>query len=370
MTDPSEGTTRADSVEPLKVEWLWGGHIPEGMLTLIAGRPGEGKSLFAAYLTAEISKKDVVLFSNMEDPLAHVVRPRLEAARANLKNVHFVNLRFPADLERLEVLAKLHKPKLVLVDPISAHLKVSIYNDQDVRTVLSPLTALAAQYGFAVVAIHHTVKNAPGVGHPLRAIGGSGGGLPGAARAVYVFGINPSDSDERILAPVKFNLGPPPRSCRFEMDDHEFVIGKGEDAELIHTGRLLYISGRSRVTATQLLMTGAPGFGSAMKSPAKRERAAEFITLYLAAGPRPVDELREDAIQNGISWSTARRSAEEVGVIICRRGGGEGSFSEWGLPDNHPALIVKQCAGCHHDINDHAPGGACIRDKCSCGGAT
>jgi hypothetical protein len=303
------------------------------MLTLVAGRPGEGKSLFAAYLTVEISKKNVVLFSNMEDPLAHVVRPRLEAANTNLKNVQFVNLRFPADLEKLEGLAQEHKPKLVLIDPISAHLRVSIYNDQDVRTVLSPLTALAAKYGFAVVAIHHTVKNAPGTGHPLRAIGGSGGGLPGAARAVYVFGINPSDADERILAPVKFNLGPPPRSCRFEMDDHEFSIGKGADAELIHTGRLLYITGRSRVTATQLLMSGSPDSFPA-RSPRPSGNGPRVHHPVPGSWPRPADDLREDGTRTDQLVHDApvgRRNRRHP----CRRWR-PGSYSECGAAGQPP----------------------------------
>jgi hypothetical protein len=348
----------------LEVEWLWNGHIPEGMLTLVAGRPGEGKSLFAAYLAAVISKKDAVIFSNMEDPLAHVVRPRLEAAKARLNNIIFANFRLPRDLERLEGLVAEHKPKLIVVDPVAAHLSVSIYNDQDVRTVLTPLTKLCADNKTAFVGIHHTVKNTSHNAHPLRAIGGSGGGLAGAARAVYMFGVNPADSDERVLAPVKFNLGPMPKSCLFEMDDHEFVVGGGYDAKLIHAGRLLLLNEKSKVTATQILMHGSGIAFTGTKSQPKLEQAAGFLSLYLALGPRPTDELHEDAIQNGLGWRTVRRAAEEIGIEIRRRGGGPGSFYEWALPCGHPSLVVKQCRACLHDEGDHNP--VCTKDKCGC----
>jgi hypothetical protein len=357
---------RADAVKPLEVRWLWNGHIPEGMLTLIAGRPGEGKSLFAAYLAATISKTGAVIFSNMEDPLAHVVRPRLEAAKAKLSNVVFVNFRLPRDLDKLEALIEEYQPKLVVVDPVAAHLSVSIYNDQDVRTVLTPLTKLAADNGLAFVGIHHTVKNTSPQAHPLRAIGGSGGGLAGAARAVYVFGVSPQDIDERVLAPVKFNLGPMPRSCVFEMDDHEFVIGAGYEAQLIHAGRLLLLNEKSKVTATQILMHGSGAGFRGTKSQPKLEQAAGFLSLYLALGPRPVEELHEDALQNGLGWRTVRRAAEEVGVQIVRRGGGPGSYSEWALPSGHPALVVKQCRVCLHDEGDHNV--ACTKPMCSCTG--
>jgi hypothetical protein len=216
-----------------------------------------------------------------------------------------------------------------------------------------------------VVAIHHTVKKIAHTGHPLQAIGGSGGGLGGAARAVYVFGSNPHDSTERVLAPCKFNLGPMPKSVLFEMDDHEFMIGSGQEAQLIHTGRLLVVSQKSKVTATQVLLAGA-GFVIGHKPQTKIEESAGWLTLYLSWGPQPVENIHEDANQVGHRWMTVRRSSEEIGIEIRRRGGGVGSYSEWALPIGHPALLVKQCATCLHDENDHLDSG-CQKPMCDCG---
>ena len=38
--------TRFDKIKERKLEWLWPGRIPIGKLTVIAGDPGFGKSLF------------------------------------------------------------------------------------------------------------------------------------------------------------------------------------------------------------------------------------------------------------------------------------------------------------------------------------
>jgi len=184
-------TIRASAVKPEAVRWLWEDRIPLGTLTLIAGRPGQGKSLLTAYLAAEVSKKGDVIFSNLEDSLAQVVRPRLQVAGAKLDRVHFWTPILPADVDALETKIRRLKAKLVILDPIAAHLTVAIYSDQDVRRALTPLTAMAARTGCAIVAVHHTVKNVSKNAHPLQAIGGSSGGLTGAARAVFIFGPSP-----------------------------------------------------------------------------------------------------------------------------------------------------------------------------------
>src|SRR5262245_8153247 len=44
--------TRADLIHPEPVEWAWDGRIPLGMLTVVAGDPGLGKSTIALNLVA------------------------------------------------------------------------------------------------------------------------------------------------------------------------------------------------------------------------------------------------------------------------------------------------------------------------------
>src|SRR5262249_23095138 len=56
---------RASTVEPKPVHWLWHPYIPLGKLTLVAGQPGQGKSLLTAWLAAHTTgrKGNVIMLS-------------------------------------------------------------------------------------------------------------------------------------------------------------------------------------------------------------------------------------------------------------------------------------------------------------------
>ena len=71
----------ASQVEATEIEFVAPG-IPRGMITVVSGRPGDGKSIWAALLAAHVSQTEAVIFSNHEDHHGVVVRPRLEAAGA------------------------------------------------------------------------------------------------------------------------------------------------------------------------------------------------------------------------------------------------------------------------------------------------
>jgi len=316
------------------------------MISLVAGRPGDGKSLFAAMLAAELSRaKQQVVFSNLEDSTAHVIRPRLEACHADLKRIHLWREghghglpRIPQDLDELEALIKRTKASAFIMDPVSAHITASIYNDQEVRTALTPLSEMADRTGAAIIGIHHTIKSGRGITHPLQVVGGSGGGLGGAARAVYIFGVDPDDADQRVLAPAKYNLGPWPDSVLFEMDEFEYVHGKGEDARLISAGKLVFISDQAKIRALKLIESGLVT-KVGRDSIDKRAMAADWLTGYLAMGPRPANDVFEDALQYAHSRKLTRRAGEDIGIQRKRVGFGAGGKWWWRLPGDHPALL-------------------------------
>jgi hypothetical protein len=56
---------------------------------------------------------------------------------------------------------------------------------------------------------------------PLAAIGGTGSGLPAAARMAYLWGKDPKDGDRGILAGAKWNLRDKPPALEFEFDVEE-----------------------------------------------------------------------------------------------------------------------------------------------------
>lgn len=327
---------RASHVRAQRVRWLWEDRIPTGMFTLVAGRPGHGKSLLTAYLTAVVTQAGgTVVFSNAEDDEGSVTRPRLQAAGTDLERVLFASPQIPADLDELELLIYEENVKLVVLDPVAAYFSVNIGGDQDARKAMSPLTKALARTGCAMVGVHHLTKHATKNQHPLQAVGGSSGGLTGAARAVFVFGPNPNDPDERILAPAKQNLGPAKAPMAFGIGGVELVT----DDDVIDVARLDLIGENPKVNASEVVgyvPTKTDEYGN----PAKRAIVAEWLTKYLALGEAPVTELREDAVQAGLSWATMRRASKDVGIEIGRIGFGPGSKVIWRLPEDHPGLLA------------------------------
>jgi integrase len=83
------------------VRWLWDGWLPAAKVVLLDGDPGTGKSLLTCELAARLSRGELgggpaaSLLLNAEDGPGDTLRPRLEAAGADLGHL---DLRGPHDL--------------------------------------------------------------------------------------------------------------------------------------------------------------------------------------------------------------------------------------------------------------------------------
>lgn len=331
------GPIRAEDVEPEKVEWLWRERIPRGMLTVVAGRPEQGKGLFAAYLAAEVSRTPVVntatgeirygqvLYSAIEDAHGLMTRPRLEAAGANLSNVHLWRFQIPAMMAELEAHIIEKNIDLVVMDPVSAHLSHGVSKHSDkIRTVLNPLTELLEATGCALLMVEHVNKRVPKGSHPLNAIGGSGSGIPAASRMAYVLGKDPADEDSRMLCAVKSNLRSTPKAVRFEVDT--------TDIDKIGVVPFLGLEDDDVEFDPMRLFEGKAEAGAVGRPPDKRAAACEWLTNYLFDAGEPVKsgQVMEDAKQYGMSAKTLRRAADEMGVLRNPPGGGRNCT--WELP--------------------------------------
>ncbi len=257
---------RASTVEPEVVRWAWEDRIPEGALSLLAGQAGLGKSTLTAYVAAKLSRGELdgslygepcdILLVTLEDHIGAVVRPRLEAAGADLTRVHFLGvqdqgqeelLTFPDDLPMIEKAVEHLQPRLLIVDPIVATLSkaTDAHKDQSVRRALAPLAAYAERAGVAVCAVMHLTKQE--ADSLLHRVSGSVG-FGGAARAVLGFLRDPDDADgevgyDRLLLPVKCNWGRYPKTLRCQIKSASIQTKDGPSSQ-----SLLEIVGESDIT--------------------------------------------------------------------------------------------------------------------------
>lgn len=162
---------KASSVKTEKVNWLIPEWIPANMLTLLAGREGIGKSTIACGWVAEFSSRGMkCAYLNSEDSRSFTVRPRLQAAGANLDNIFFIDvetetgseghLRLPQDTDILFRELVDQDVKFVVLDAAKSSMdpKLDGYKDDHVRQFLEPLAAAADKYNITIVGLAHFGK--------------------------------------------------------------------------------------------------------------------------------------------------------------------------------------------------------------------
>jgi putative DNA primase/helicase len=302
-----------------------------GSITVLAGDPGLGKSLLSLDLAALLSRGELgprsaggVLLLTAEDSRTHTVRPRLEAAGADLARVHFgsicrdrleTTLALPDDVDALRELIESTRTQLVVIDPLMAHLasNVNSWKDQMIRQALAPLNALADATATAILIVAHLNK---GQGtDPLQRLGGSIG-IPAAARSVLLLGRDPDDPDgeqgsQRVLAHVKSNVSELSPSLRFNVE--AAMAG----STCVETARIVQ-AGVSRYTGSDLLVSDRRERGS------KLAEAVAFLDRALAESARPVQELKAEAKEFGITEQTLARAKQKLGVDSVKLDFGRG----------------------------------------------
>lgn len=208
------------------IAWIWPGVLPRGMLALLGGKQGLGKSFLICDLAARISTGQPmpdgtilppgkVLLLAREDDASCVLLPRLRAARADLSRIAwsiFANaatgspLDLAAHINLLIAATTEHAFDLIVVDTFAAFAPAGTDANaaQDVRHLLDALTRLARATSAAVMVVAHLRKTGQGDGDPMDAIAGSAQMTAGVRVAAL---LDAGMGDERWFRVVKSNLG-------------------------------------------------------------------------------------------------------------------------------------------------------------------
>jgi putative DNA primase/helicase len=333
--------TRASTLKPRPVDWLWRGWLARGKLHIIAGAPGTGKTSIAAALGATVtlggrwpdgtqpSAGDVVIWSGEDDP-ADTLIPRLIAAEADLGRVRFVTGHTsedgvtrsfdPAhDLEDLSVALKDSPPALLIIDPIVSSVAGDSHKNAEVRRSLQPLVDLAARHNCAVLGISHFSKGTASRDPTERVTGSLAfGALPRVVLATAKR--SDLDGGGRLLARAKNNLGPDSGGFLYDLAVTEPL--NGIEATCVRWGEAL------EGTARELLSSA-----EAETDPEERseiDSARDFLLELLTHGPVSSKDILRDARECNISEKTLRRAQKSLGVIAERPEFAKGW--QWRLP--------------------------------------
>lgn len=337
-----------------KISWLWQDRLARGKLHTLDGDPGLAKSTITLDVAARISTASPfpdgkpmeypgnVILLNAEDGLGDTIRPRLEAAGADLDRVHYFNAieregsddffppDLPDDLDALESVVAELEATLIVIDPLTAFLssKTDSHRDHDIRRALSPMAALADRTGAAVWAVRHLNKT-PG-GTAIQRGGGSIA-IVGAARSAMMVGVDPDDEAKRILAMTKSNLAPLAPSLSYRLvSDEEYDCGRIQWLGTIETSAADLVSVQDEDART------AEG------------EAIHFLLEELADGAKRGAEVKRDAGKLGISERTLNRAKAKLRIESHKVGapGSDDQMWVWELP-----ILPTRTEGGQHGPN-------------------
>ena len=349
----SIGVFRADAVKPKKVTWAWHRYFAFGKLAIIEGDPGDGKSILTLDLAARWSRGldmpdgtngyggplNVLLVSAEDDP-EDTLRPRLDAAGADLTRIHLITygstpsvpFELSTGLPALQAYVMANGINIVFLDPLNAFLDASTdsKDDKSVRHALQPLRHMAAVTHTALGVVRHLNKGGAGVKALYRGNGSIG--FIGAARTAFLVAEDRSDPSVRILACNKSNLTRKPPALRYAIEssaqDVPFIAWKGV----------------VDVSAQQLLDGPEHESVSSDEVAAKRRAVAaatEFLLDVLRDGPMPWADIKAAGKDEGYSEITLRRARDDnqdkVEKIIGSGGARDVTWRRVVPPDPYPS---------------------------------
>jgi hypothetical protein len=352
---------KASTIKLKRTEWLWDttkegatphteGRIPHAMLSVLAGLPGTGKSQFAVYLTAKLTRGTLpgcyygkpmnVVYAATEDDWERTIAPRLVAAGADMDRVFQVEVstaehdgvRLNVATQHAELCAQAEADDVaaIVFDPLLSHIggDINANAESEVRAALEPLVKSAAKHGVTIIGLSHFNKGSGT--DPMERLMGSRG-FSALLRALIVFSRDKDAEEEGparfVLSQAKSNLG------RTDIPSYSYT--------LVNTVVELEEGGQTHVPRFVL----GPESGTSVEK--QLEQAAQPITDVESAKDcaqwlegRLTDlggsDARKDIIKagrvEGYSESTLERTKKKLRITSRQEGFGKEKTAYWCLP--------------------------------------
>lgn len=325
---------KASTFKPARVRWGWENRMPVGEITLIPGREGIGKSLFLAWLAAQITTGKLpgefygtprsVLYVASEDSWNYTITPRMIAAGANLEMVYRLSaedqgkLNLPVDTHLIPETARSVDAAALMLDPIVSLVdeKINVNQGRELRSALEPLRQAAEDADIIVPALAHFNKTAET--DVLSKIPGARAWAE-VARAAFALA---EDKEERhfVASQIKNNLGRLDLPhLTYEIDEEEIQTPDGPTlvAKLRWTGE-------SDVSADDVLSRKQKRKPAEDQEELKSATVAYRVTKIVlnsdvAMTVAEVAEQLEDVPYNTVS-KTLKRAADRGKLSLQARG--------------------------------------------------
>lgn len=324
------------AVQETAIEWHWPGYLPAGMLTLLSGAGGTGKSTLAFGIAATITTGGCwpdgqhatrcgnVLIWSSEDDVARTIKPRLMAAGADINKIAVVEsttdsagARLPfdpaTDIDGLRAeVRRVGGVSLLIIDPIVSAVSGDMHKANDVRRSLQPIVDFAAEFNCAVLGITHFAKNTGGRNASERVIGSQA--FAALARMVLVTA-KEEDSDQRVFTRAKSNISKDDGGLYYTIQQ----VNVPSQAGMLEATRVVWgsaIQGNARE-----ILSSVEGEEGERKPINRVEEAVHFLQTEVANGPVPARDLIERAKRDfGINERSLQRARDRMDIVATKSG--------------------------------------------------
>jgi putative DNA primase/helicase len=209
---------------------------------------------------------------------------------------------------------------LVIIDPISSYLGkgVDSHKNADVRSVLEPIGDMAARTRTAILANNHFSKGGGSANN--RMIGSVA--FVNYARAGFIVTPDAENEGRMLLMPSKMNIAPIKYGMAYRIESAVIEV----DGVEILTTRIAWESQPVKISADEALAAN----DTAAENRTGKAEAMEFLRDALSGGPRPANEVKQEATSAGITPKCLRTARKSLGVRLTKAGMSGGWV--WELP--------------------------------------
>jgi hypothetical protein len=286
--------------EPKAIDWLWRPYVPGGMLTMLSGAAGAGKTYIALAIAAGVTAGrtcpagHVLLLTSGDNP-AHILRPRFDAFGGVVQRFHMVRGFLNGDgwstaltdgLQPLEDSLVQIRPRLVILDPLQAFCGPQVESGMGNRTrtlhLLDGLARLAERFDCGMLLVRRLSTR-----HPHRAA------ELAPVRSELLAGCDPDNAAQRALLHLRSGCGMTGPALAYTIDSE---------------GVFFWSGGSSLRPEAILAPEPGPVEASALFT------AMEFLRSELSAGRLEGRFVRRRAKRQGISDRTLRRASDRLQV--------------------------------------------------------
>ena len=322
-----------------RIEALMPGLLYKGKVAVLAGLPGDGKSLLAVDIAARLSigglrpcdppgvfEQSRTLLMTAEDDPEDTIRPRFDVAGANVdwvdlvKGTSYVDAKgnrvldianLVDDLPMIEARTKEHNVKVLIIDPLTSFAGAADTNKTgEMRTLLDRLSQMAARTGVAVLIITHLNKRSD-ARRAMDMIAGSHV-ISAAVRIVLATARDPQDEKRRLVLPLKLNIDKEGGGFAYEVRGREHPGLKTELPRMDWEKARVF-----DITANEVLVQST---SRAAASVEKLKEVTDWLKERLSAGEVKAADMWRAAEAKKYSPRRVKDAKRAAGVVTEQKG--------------------------------------------------